>query len=146
MKRTLAGLVVAMMLAGGSVPARAAIETEPVGTTDWTLAVQAALLNIGYLPLKTWIAVGGLVGGGLVGLFTGGDTRAAYSLWVPAAGGDFFITPSHLDGSRQLQFFGTDYADQPSYTAGDTPGRSVYDALYGYERPSRRKLTDSSQE
>jgi hypothetical protein len=125
-----AGLALAAFLAAS--PARA---TEAGGE-----ALGAALLNLGYVPAKAFIAVSGLVIGGVVGLLNGGDTRSAYALWVPAASGTFFLRPSHLDGTQRVEFFGTDYADRPSAAKEDMPGRSVYDALYGVERPVRRML------
>jgi len=75
------------------------------------LAVSAAFLNLIYVPTKMVVAIGGALLGGFVGWATGGDTRAAYGVWVPAASGTYVLTPDTLDGTKPLQFFGTDYAD-----------------------------------
>src|SRR5205823_14429438 len=75
------------------------------------LAVGAAAANLLYLPAKTLVAIGGLGVGALTGLLTGGDIRAAYAVWVPAAGGTFMLTPAHFEGTRPIEFFGSDYAD-----------------------------------
>ncbi len=64
------------------------------------LAVGAAAANLLYLPAKTLVAIGGLGVGALTGLLTGGDIRAAYAVWVPAAGGTFMLTPAHFEGTR----------------------------------------------
>jgi hypothetical protein len=64
---------------------------------------------------------------------TGGDTRSAYAIWVPAAGGSYTITTGHLAGTEEFEFWGSDYADQPSTLA--TTG-AIYDAQYspmGYD-------------
>ena len=63
-------------------------------------------------------------------VLTGGDTRAAYALWVPTAGGDFMVRPSHLDGSERLQFFGSDYTDHASTISRQSDGSTIYDATY----------------
>ena len=94
------------------------------------LAVGAAAANLLYLPAKTLVAIGGLGVGALTGLLTGGDIRAAYAVWVPAAGGTFMLTPAHFEGTRPIEFFGSDYADRPSTNARDTS--IVYRSLYMY--------------
>ena len=94
------------------------------------LALGAAAANLIYLPAKTVVAVGGLGLGALTGLFTGGDVRAAYALWVPATGGTFLLTPAHFDGTRSIEFFGSDYPDRPSTNVRDSS--IAYRALYMY--------------
>jgi hypothetical protein len=85
-----------------------------------------------YTPAKVIVAVGGLTLGGLTGLLTGGDTRSAYAVWVPVATGTYFLTPSHLDGSEPIEFFGTsDYADTPSTSAAAAmEAGAIYEAEY----------------
>jgi hypothetical protein len=96
-----------------------------------SLALIATASSLVYLPAKCLVAGVGLLTGGLVGTLTGGDTRAAYAIWVPTAGGDYVIRPAHIDGTRPLAFFGSTYSDQPSrYRAG---GSVIYDSLYDYE-------------
>ena len=95
------------------------------------LALGATALDLVYVPVKSVVAVGGMVLGSVTGLLTGGDTRAAYALWVPTGGGTFILTPSHLDGTRPVEFFGTDYADEPSRSVPDPEGSTMlYDWLY----------------
>jgi len=111
------------------------LQARPAGAThsqvgEAGLALGAAAANLIYLPVKTVVAVGGLGLGALTGLLTGGDVRAAYALWVPTTGGTFLLTPAHFDGTRSIEFFGSDYADQPSTNVRDTS--IAYRALYMY--------------
>ena len=115
----------AALLAGRPATARAYDAGRDAG-----LALGAAALDLVYTPCKMVMAISGLVAGGIVGTLTGGDTRAAYALWVPAAGGTYMVTPAILDGSKPLEFFGSDYADQPSPVARTMESSSIYSALY----------------
>jgi hypothetical protein len=125
MPRVLAGLLVMGLSLGQPVPGRA-----QNGASEAGLAVGAALANIVYVPVKAVVAVGGLALGTFAALLTGGDTRAAYALWVPAASGTYILTPACLDGSAPLKFFGSDYADRPSNQTKGGDGSSVYESLY----------------
>ena len=51
----------------------------------------------------------------------------AYAVWVPAATGTYVVTPSNLDGTEPLEFFGDDYYDTPSPAAHGIP---IYEAAY----------------
>ena len=73
----------------------------------------ATATNIFYVPLKFTIAVLAMPAGGIAGALSGGDARTAYAFWVPALGGDFFLTNAHMDGSRPIEFWGSAYPDQP---------------------------------
>jgi hypothetical protein len=100
------------------------------GAAEAGMALGAAALNVVYTPCKAIVALGGLFAGGVVGFLTGGDTRAAYALWVPAASGTYLVRPANLDGSEPLEFFGTDYADRASPMARSLQNSSIYEALY----------------
>ncbi len=96
-------------------------------------AVIATGANIFYVPAKFLVAVAAIPVGGIAGLFSGGDTRTAYAIWVPAMGGTYFLTNGHMDGTKPVEFFGYDYADQrsPSLKGDqtlifDTPYRELY--------------------
>ena len=93
-------------------------------------SLAATYINFVYLPAKVVVAVVGGVAGSLAGLFTGGDQRAAYALWVPTMGGDWFVRPENLSGQRPLAFFGNDYADRPSTWNATNDATYAYDALY----------------
>ena len=89
-------------------PTRAPTQAEEV-----LFSVLATATNIFYVPLKFAIAVLAMPVGGFAGAASGGDARTAYAIWVPALGGTFFLTNAHMDGSKPIEFFGSDYADQP---------------------------------
>ena len=89
-------------------PTRAPTQAEEV-----LFSVLATATNIFYVPLKFAIALLAMPVGGLAGAASGGDARTAYAIWVPALGGTFFLTNAHMDGSKPIEFFGSDYADQP---------------------------------
>ena len=105
------------------------------GTTRTTpgheagLAVAASVVNLVYFPVKLAMAGVGLVGGGLTGVLTGGDTRATYAILVPLTGGDYVVRSAHIDGARPLEVFGTRYDDEQSRY--DADGSIIYDSLYG---------------
>lgn len=129
MKTTLRGSTLVLALAVASVGHAHVPGTG--GSTpphEAALSVAAGLSSIGYFPVKVGMATVGLLGGAIVGVLTGGDTRAAYGLWVPLAGGDYLVRPAHLDGTRALEFFGVRYDDEPSQY--DSDGSVIYDALY----------------
>jgi len=109
-------------------PVRALTQAE-----EAAFAVIATGANVFYVPAKILLAVVAMPAGGIAGLFSGGDARTAYAIWVPALGGTFFLTNSHMDGSKPIEFLGSDYPDRPSPdTSGartiifDTPYESLY--------------------
>jgi hypothetical protein len=111
MRSVMAGVLAAALIVGGAAAARAHQGTpaEEVG-----YAMLATGANLVYVPAKLAVAGTGLVVGTVTGLVTGGDVRAAYAVWVPTAGGTFILRPEHMDGTRPIEFFGSDYADAPS--------------------------------
>lgn len=126
MRRLVAAVMLTALVLGHPLQSRAGTEHTQAGEAG--LALGAAGLNLFYLPLKAVVAGGGLLLGAATGFFTGGDTRAAYAVWVPAAGGTYFLTVEHLDGTRPVEFFGSDYADRPSTIEA---GGTLYEAAYG---------------
>jgi len=117
-------LTVAALLLGRPVQGRATTQVEEAGSS-----LGAAGLNLFYIPIKLLVAGGGLILGAAAGVLTLGDTRSAYALWVPAAGGTFVLRPAHLIGTERVEFFGSDYADTPSTNAGDEV-TTLYEAGY----------------
>ena len=138
--RTIVAVVLSLALGVASAYAQgpAYAENPPVYTQNQPpvdqgleagTSLSASYLNIVYLPAKIVVAfVGGIVGG-VAGVLTGGDQRAAYAIWVPLMGGDYFVRPENLSGERPLAFFGNDYADQPSQTSGGMSSYA-YEAAY----------------
>jgi hypothetical protein len=126
MRRSLiVGMVAAALVLGRPVPGRAVSPGAELG-----MGLGAAAANLLYTPAKTVMAGAGLVLGAVTGVLTGGDTRAAYAVWVPAASGTYLLRPAHLDGSEPIEFFGRDYADTPSTTAAAAEAGGIYDAQY----------------
>jgi len=120
-------VVIALFMAGLAFGRPAFANTRGPGA-EAGLALGAAVSNVFYMPAKAAVAGVGLVAGAFAGLLTGGNTRAAYALWVPTAGGTWGLTPDHLDGTQPIEFFGSDYADRPSRRM-NTFG-TPYDAVY----------------
>ena len=129
MRRVLVALVLLGVVLGRPAVLRAESAAAELG-----LAVGAAAGNLVYLPVKVIVAFGGLALGSLTGVLTGGDERAAYAVWVPAASGTYLLTPAHLEGTVPIEFFGSDYADQSSKAAGAAEGAGIYDIQYQYSR------------
>jgi len=127
MRKLVVGLSLAALVLGRAIPSQAQPHTagEEAG-----LSIGATTLNFLYLPAKMLVATGGFLLGGLAGVMTGGDTRAAYALWVPTMSGTWLLRPANMEGSEPVKFFGTDYADTPSTYPSKADGGVVYDALY----------------
>ena len=125
MRKLVVGLMLVALVLGRAVPSRAHSAGGEAG-----LAIGAATLNLVYLPAKTLVAIAGFILGAATGFATGGDTRAAYGLWVPTLSGTYFLRPAHLEGTERIEFFGSDFADRPSSVPAKADGGVVYDGLY----------------
>src|SRR5438445_556179 len=86
-ERTAKRRVLVALVLLGVVLGRPAVLRAQNAAAELGLAVGAAAGNLVYLPVKVMVAFGGLALGSLTGALTGGDVRAAYALWVPAASG-----------------------------------------------------------
>lgn len=75
----------------------------------------AALATLVYGPVKLAYALGGSVVGGLAFLFSGGDVEVAKTILTPSLRGHYVVTPSQLQGKRDIEFFGRD----PNYRTDD---------------------------
>ena len=124
MRRLTMTAVLLGFLASGR-PAAATTQAEEAGR-----AIASAALNVVYVPVKAVMAIVGLAAGSVVGLATGGDVRSAYAIWVPTASGTWFFTPAQVEGTKPIDFFGSDYADRPSGLGLGEPGRASYDVMY----------------
>jgi len=119
----------ALSVALGALPA-AADHPEDNQGLEIGNAISAMYLNLVYVPAKVVVATVGGVGGALAGFLTGGDERAAYALWVPTMGGDYFLRPGVFDGTHAFAFFGSDYDDTPSTANAENDATYAYEALY----------------
>jgi hypothetical protein len=97
---------------------------------EFGLALASAASNLLYIPAKVAVAAVGLPIGAATGILSGGDVRAAYAVWVPAASGTYFLRPAHLEGTEPIDFFGSDYADRPSRGSAALEAGSIYEAQY----------------
>src|SRR5262249_61893022 len=106
------GLVAGVMLAAG--PVRAGDESDTSapgsgpsavssGSDTWSTVgwgVLTGLANLIYVPAKlVYAGLGGVTGGMALGL-TGGDTKTAESIWEPSLFGNYFLTPSMIQGQE----------------------------------------------
>jgi len=147
-----AALVAGSMLAAGSV--RAEDETEGWSTTPptgevattssssssdtWSTVgwgVLTGLANVLYVPAKlAYAGLGGVTGGLALGL-TGGDTKTAEAIWDPSLFGDYFLTPSMIQGEKPFSFAGAPLAsphqDDPAPLA--PPDSAPHDHGQGFD-------------
>jgi hypothetical protein len=85
----------------------ATAEDKPANTSEnVALEVTSLLLTAPYGAVKLAYALGGTIVGGLAWVGTGGDTKVARSIWVPAITGDYIIRPENLSGQRPIHFVG----------------------------------------
>jgi hypothetical protein len=87
----------------------AAFDSGPSGSDTWSAVGWGALTglsNLLYVPAKlAYAGLGGLTGGIALGL-TGGDVETAEKIWQPSLGGDYFLTPSMIQGEDSFSFAG----------------------------------------
>jgi hypothetical protein len=82
-------------------------EDKPANTSEnVALEVTSWLLTAPYGAVKAAYAIGGSIVGGLAWVGTGGDTKVARSIWVPAVTGDYIVRPENLSGQRPIHFVG----------------------------------------
>lgn len=89
------------------VHAPAARAQDDIGS-EAGLGAAAALTSLLYGPVKLTYSLMGLVFGGMAWALSGGDSQVMSAVITPAVRGDYVITPSHLRGERELEFFGRD--------------------------------------
>ena len=93
------------LVAAFASPARAQDE-EPSTAYSGMVGVGAAFCTLIYSPLKVAFAATGLVVSSLAWIWTFGDTSIAGPIFERAVGGDYVITPDHLDGEMDLELNG----------------------------------------
>src|SRR5262249_34345028 len=99
----------------------------PTQAEEAWFSVLATGANLFYTPLKFAIALVAMPVGGFAGAASGGHARTAYAIWVPALGGTFFLTAAHMEGSKPIEFWGSDYADQPLQTRKGQEETLIFD-------------------
>ena len=68
--------------------------------------VGSALASVVYLPAKVVFALGGAVASGVVWAATLGAEEPAKSIWEGSVEGDYVVTPSMIEGDRDVAFIG----------------------------------------
>jgi len=106
--RRLGALLVALALLSTPLPGLAAEPPESAAYSGLTGA-GAALCTLLYGPLKVAYALGGTVISGLAWAWTLGDTDVSGPILRAAVRGDYVVSPSHLEGRRDLHFVGPQY-------------------------------------
>jgi hypothetical protein len=88
------------------------------GGVNWKgagLGAAALMANVGYIPAKMVYAILGGVTGGVGYALTGGNEKAANTIWRSSLGGDYVVTPDMLSGQAPVHFTG------PAGPDADTP-------------------------
>jgi hypothetical protein len=80
------------------------------------LGAGSALISLVYAPVKLVYATCGVLVGGLAYAFSGGDAEVANVVLTPSVLGTYVISPAHLTGQQEFEFFGRD----PGYRARST--------------------------
>jgi hypothetical protein len=73
---------------------------------DTGIHVASWLLTIPYCAGKSAFAIAGSVVGGLGYAFSGGNPKAAESVWTTSVYGTYILRPPHLRGEEPIQFLG----------------------------------------
>ena len=81
---------------------------------EFAKGVAAPVLSAVYFLVKLAVGTAGALLGGISGWATGGNERAAESIWRPTVGGPYFITPEILDGKKPFLPFGGEPTAQPA--------------------------------
>ena len=89
------------------VPAALGETTRQEGTPAGA-GLQAAswLVTLPYGALKVGFALVGGVVGGMTYALSGGNLKAAQSVWTTSMYGTYIITPEHLKGEKPVHFIG----------------------------------------
>ena len=88
------------------VPSSWAKEDNRDTASEAGLGIASVLVSIPYGALKVAYAVAGAVTGGFAYVFTGGNLKAAQSVWDTSLRGTYIITPDHLRGDKPIRFLG----------------------------------------
>lgn len=107
---------IALVCAAALVFAPAAVWADDVEMAkDAGVGLGSAMASLLYVPAKTFYAFGGLLVGGLAYAFSGGDADVARVVLEPSVLGDYVITPDHLAGEREIEFFGRQAQTEERY-------------------------------
>lgn len=111
---------------------RPAVAEEYGENAGW--GVLAVFGNVVYMPVKFVYATVGGVSGGLAYACTGGSYETASSIWQPALGGTYVLTPSMMRGETPIAFAG----GVPSDALGGSGEASSADSTATDDEPAQR--------
>lgn len=106
--RTAAVVATALCILSVAPPGARADSHEAQETSaayDGIVGFGAVLTTLVYAPVKVAYAITGSIVSGLAWLVTL-DSEIAGGIIRPALGGDYVVTPAHLEGRRPLRFVG----------------------------------------
>lgn len=89
------------------------------------LGVASVLLSIPYGCAKVAYAIVGGITGGFTYIFTGGNLKAAQSVWDTSLRGTYIITPEHLRGEKPVRFLGIPAEGEAPRNGGGRPSSEV---------------------
>jgi hypothetical protein len=92
--------------------------SEGGNTSSAGMQAAAGFSTLLYLPFKAAFAICGGVVGGLAYAFSGGNEKAAQSIWTTTMYGTYILTPDHLNGNRPIRFLGVADTEE---SAQETP-------------------------
>jgi hypothetical protein len=87
------------------------------------LGAASVLLTIPYGAVKVAYAILGGITGGVAYVVTGGNLKAAQSVWDTSMRGTYIITPEHLRGEKPVRFLGA--PPESEGARGLSPGQST---------------------
>jgi hypothetical protein len=110
-------LALALVIVGAlALPASALAEETKQAGREAGIGLATVVANIFYKPAKVGYAAVGGITGGLTYALTAGNLDAAEKVWVASGGGDYVLSPEHLQGRDKIQFSGTRPSSAPSST------------------------------
>jgi hypothetical protein len=139
----IAASAAAFAFAMGASPVRADEAAQPVDS-DAGIGIAAGLASLVYTPAKVIYALGGGVAAGMAYIASAGNQDVTEPILTPSLRGDYVVTPDHLRGTKELEFFGRE-ADRTQRASADTPPVSSGDGLDGGtadEAPAEIDVTD----
>jgi len=125
---TLRVLTVIVLLAFGQLliaPSGWAKEGKEDTASEAGLGIASVLVSIPYGAVKVAYAIVGGITGGIAYVFTGGNLKAAQSVWDTSMRGTYIITPDHLRGEKPIRFLGIPPEAESSTAQGTQSGRSA---------------------
>ena len=115
--RSIVVMLIAICMVLTMIPPASTLADDQVSNSsdDTGMKVASWALTVPYCAAKAAFAVAGSVVGGLGYAFSGGDTKAAESVWTTSVYGTYILRPAHLRGQEPIHFLGApeDRSNEP---------------------------------